>query len=168
MSQLATKISRLHMLFDVHLSLFKVNTGFCPNEFKTLSEIVCPYIAEHPRNTYQKSLAAARPSKRNAQERLRSCVMYFRTANGVLDEATSRNYSRNSLLDAFMFLWSGCSELMDSKTRWPETNRREITRNYIPAFPECIGFMDGTLCKYAAHRASSTKNTSTGVRKCTF
>ena len=138
MNHLEPKISRLSMLFEGHLSLFKVNTGLYPNQFETLSQIVCPYIAQSARSTYQQRLAAGSPSKLNAQERLLSCAMYFRSRNGARDEAASWYYSRTSLLGDVMLVCSVVNEVMESEIRWPDANRREITRNHIPPFPASV------------------------------
>ena len=64
-----------------------------------------------------------------------------------MHDATRWNYARSSLGDDVIFICPCINAACSEEIEWPDAEQRRELGRQIPAFPGCIGFIDGTLVR---------------------
>jgi hypothetical protein len=147
--------------------IFERLTSFTVDEFYELCHNLSPVLDLTARSTGNISKGAGRPPKLSAKQRILNTLMYLKHVNTVHYEDFQWNWSKSSVRDAVLFVCSVINTVLAHEIQCPDANQHSIHSQRLSEFPGCIGFIDGTLCKYAA--LSITRITdcgSTVVRRC--
>lgn len=126
-------------------SLFKCLTNFTAPEFEELCSLVSPVIAINARSTGMPRSVFGRLPKLSPDQRLLHFIMYMKHDNAVRYDAFTWNWSKSSSCDDSGFVASCINEALRGELRWPGAEDRARLASRLPAFPGCVGFIDGTL-----------------------
>ena len=127
--------------------LFKVLTNFSIEEFDELCTIICPTIIANARSTSDLRIFPGRRSKLTPKQRLLGFVLYLKHDSTTALPSFLWNWAKSSVIDDQVFIATSINWALRDEIKWLDELEREALASMISTFPDCIGFIDGTLVK---------------------
>ena len=122
-------------------------TNFSIKEFDELCTIVCPTIIANARSTGDLRILPGRPSKLTPEQRLLGFVLYLKHDSTIALLDFLWNWVKSYVIDDQVFIAISINWALRDEIKWSDKLEKQALASMIPAFPGCIGFIDGTLVK---------------------
>jgi hypothetical protein len=110
-----------------------------------LATLVVPNIINHARLTEEVCNLFGWPCKLTLKQCLLNFLLYFKHDNVTIHDAFMWNWSKISICDDVIFIWSCINEGIANEIQWLIVKERVTFASGIRDLPSCMRFIDGTL-----------------------